>query len=75
MKEYPIYNEFDNSQIVGWIQLDDKFIDKFPNFSLSPAFTRSGQKEPWNLCNFGLIRTENFINSYKDSKKNNLFNN
>lgn len=68
--EIPICLGFDKKQIVGWVEIDDKLKDVFPEMALSPEFILGKKNE---IIGFGLVEfesykkaTERFFNQAKN---------
>lgn len=63
-----IHKDFDYSQApIGFVRIKKEFIDKFPDFTLSPGFivnSRSEAGSETEVIQFGLIKTESYIKAF-----------
>lgn len=64
----PIFNEFDNEQVIGEVLIDSKFINPYCELVLSPG-CRIGKEDNTLIC-FGLIHESNFAEYLKQKEKN-----
>lgn len=55
----PILLNFDESKAVGWLEIDDKYKNFFPEMSLSPS-TRDGE-----VISLSLVPTDNYVEAIK----------
>lgn len=68
----PITLNHDHTKIIGKVIFDKNYFSMFPKSTLSPGYIEDEDGNAKDIIDFGVVLTDQYINSFKNGKNNQI---